>query len=361
VAAIGVMPLITLGLRFATQPDVFRAVRAVTTPERLGASSLWALAAAGLTVYGTRVINTLRVEATRARKLGRYMLVHRLGTGGMGEVYLAEHRLMKRPCAIKLIRRESAGDARALARFEREVRATTRLTHPNTIAVYDYGQAEDGRLYYVMEYLRGLDLDDLVTRHGPLPPGRVVHLLRQACGALAEAHAAGVIHRDLKPANVFVTRMGGIPDFVKLLDFGLAKVADDGMPGLSGEGKVRGTPAYMAPEQALGGRTLDHRCDLYAVGCLAFFLLTGRPPFEAGGAVDQMIAHVRDPVVPPSAFRPGLPADLELVVLTCLAKAPADRYPDAAHLEQALAACAPDPGWDAPLAARWWDEFGAAA
>jgi tRNA A-37 threonylcarbamoyl transferase component Bud32 len=355
VLAIGLVPSASLGLRFATDPGVFRAVRGVMTVERVGVSTLAALVAAGLTVYGTWVINTLRREVRQALRLSRYELVRRLGSGGMGEVYLAEHRLMKRPCAIKLIRRASIGDPLTLARFRREVRATTRLTHPNTIEIYDYGQTDDGRLYYVMEYLRGPDLSALIERHGPLPPGRVIHLLRQACGALGEAHATGIIHRDLKPANIVVTRLGGIPDFVKLLDFGMAKTtggSDD--VKLSREGVVRGTPPYMAPEQVLGGTALDHRCDLYALGCVAYFLLTGHPPFEGDGRMDVMIAQVRDPVVPPSHLRQDIPEDLERVVLTCLAKSPADRYPDAAHLERALAACASAGDWDADLAARWW-------
>jgi serine/threonine-protein kinase len=277
----------------------------------------------------------------------------------MGEVYLAEHRLLKRPCAIKLIKPESASNPRSLARFEREVRATARLSHPNTVEVYDYGSTDDGTFYYVMEYLPGLSLADLLGKYGPLPPGRVIYLLRQACGALAEAHAAGLIHRDLKPANIFAARRGGKTDVAKVLDFGLVKPTDaDDRADLSREGTIRGTPLYMAPEQTTPGRPIDHRIDLYALGAVAYELLTGRPPFEGEGAVQVLIAHARDPVLPPSRRRPGVPEDLERVVLRCLAKDPDGRFPDADGLEQALAACEDAATWDAARAARWWRDAG---
>ena len=227
----------------------------------------------------------------------------------MGEVYLAEHRLLKRPCALKVIRPERAGDPRSLERFEHEVRATARLSDPNIVEVYDYGRTEDGTFFYVMEYLHGLSLDELVARHGPMPPGRVIYLLRQACEALAEAHAAGLIHRDLKPANLFAARRGRRYDFVKLLDFGLVEaVAARHEVGPSRERTVCGTPQYMAPEQITGDRAVDGRCDLYALGGVAYTLLTGRPPFEGETATQVMNAHVRDPVVPPSRHRPDIPA-----------------------------------------------------
>ncbi len=355
VPATVLVPLVTLSLRLATDIEVFRVVRPAVTIEWFGASSLAAIAAAGLTVYGVGIVNTLRAEVNRSRKLGRYLLGGRLGSGGMGEVYLAEHVLMKRPCAIKLIRREIAGDHATLNRFEREVRATASLTHPNTIEIYDYGWTTDGRLYYVMEYLRGLDLQALVELYGPLPPERVIHLLRQACGALGEAHAAGIIHRDLKPANLFAAQLGGLTDVVKVLDFGLAMIINDTSSIESKtERKVRGTPAYMAPEQILGGDPVDARADLYALGCVAYFLLTGHPPFDEGGRVDVMISHVRSPVSPPSQLRPDIPVDLEQVVMTCLAKSSCDRYRDAAQLSQALAACASAESWDLTRSTSWW-------
>jgi serine/threonine-protein kinase len=308
--------------------------------------------------FGARMTSRLRREVAEARQLGQYCLRRRIGSGGMGEIYLAEHRLLKRPCAVKLIRPGDATDPRALERFEREVRLTAALSHPNTVDIYDYGRAEDGTYYYVMEYLRGLSLAELVERHGPLPPSRAVYLLRQVCGALREAHAAGLIHRDIKPSNIFAARRGGMDDVAKLLDFGLVRpTATAQLAGLSAEGQILGTPLFMSPEQARGGRELDERSDIYSLGAVAYYLLTGRPPFEGEGGIAVMIAHARDPVPPPSRVRPGIPGDLERVVLLCLAKDPPERYPDAASLERALGACACAGNWDQDLAARWWRNY----
>jgi serine/threonine-protein kinase len=277
----------------------------------------------------------------------------------MGEVYLAEHRMMKRPCAIKLIRPASATEALALARFEREVRATARLSHPNTVEVFDYGQSEEGTFYYVMEYLPGLSLAELVARHGPLPAGRVVFLLRQACEALVQAHGTGLIHRDIKPANIFAAVCCGRYDVAKLLDFGLVKDAVGlDQVTLSQEGTAVGTPQYMAPEQVTGDQPVDHRCDLYALGGVAYTLLTGRPPFVGSSAARVMLAHVGSEVVPPSRHRGDIPDDLERIVLRCLEKDPDRRYPDAESLADALSGCSAASDWDARRAERWWLEFG---
>jgi serine/threonine-protein kinase len=302
-------------------------------------------------------IAALRQAVSEARRLGQYQLKERLGAGGMGEVYLAEHRLLKRPCAVKLIRPDSGGDAQMLRRFEREVQATSQLTHPNTVAIYDYGHAEDGTFYYVMEYLPGLDLDDLVTHHGPLPPARAVHFLRQLCGALQEAHAAGLVHRDIKPGNVLVCRHGGLHDVAKLLDFGLVRAAgdrDDDPSRLTAKGVVLGTPSYMAPEQARGAEAADARSDLYSLGALGYFLLAGRPPFQGATALGVMLAHTQEPV-PPLA---DAPADVEAVLRRCLAKAPADRFPDAASLDEALSGCACAGEWPEARARAWWQQHG---
>lgn len=314
------------------------------------------LIAAGLAVYGSHVLNTLRQEVFEARRLNQYQLREPLGAGGMGAVHLVEHRLLKRLCALKLIHSESAGDPTALARFEREVRAAARLSHPNIVEIYDYGYTDDGTFYYVMEYLRGLSLEDLVERHRPLSAGRAIYLLEQACAALAEAHAVGLVHRDLKPANVFAAHIGQRYDVAKLLDFGLVKEVGGRAVELSAPGTVAGTPLYMAPEQGMGSRALDHRADLYALGGVAYFLLTGRPPFMGNSAFEVMMMHARDPVTPPSQHRSDLPGDLEQVVLRCLAKDPADRYPNAEALGQALAACASASEWDVRQAALWWQE-----
>jgi eukaryotic-like serine/threonine-protein kinase len=303
---------------------------------------------------GAHLISGLRRQVAEARQLGQYRLGRRIGGGGMGVVYLAEHQLLKRPCALKLIRPDSVTDPKALARFEREVRLTATLSHPNTVEIYDYGRTEDGTYYYVMEYLNGLSLAELVDRHGPLPPGRAVYLLRQVCQALCEAHAAGLIHRDIKPSNILSARCGGLNDVAKLLDFGLVLPASSAVaPQLSHDGQILGTPLFMSPEQAMGARQLDERSDIYSLGAVAYYLLTGRPPFQADGGLGVMIAHVHDPVVPPSLIQPGIPDDLESVVLRCLAKEPADRFPDAASLDQALGDCACAGDWDQNRAS-WW-------
>jgi serine/threonine-protein kinase len=303
-------------------------------------SVLYMAAAAAIAIYGSHRIETLRRQASAARRLGQYVLREKLGGGGMGEVYRAEHALLRRPAAIKLIRPERAGDPATLARFEREVQATATLTHPNTVQVYDYGRAEDGTFYYVMEYLPGVTLDGLVARDGPLPPGRAVRLLRQLCGALREAHGIGLVHRDIKPGNVMVCDRGGVPDTVKLLDFGLVRpavaAADE---RLTQEGAVFGTPAYLSPEQAGGHAEPDTRSDVYSLGALAYFLLTGRPPFADRSAVKMLAAHLYETPTPPSAHRAEVPAELDAVVLRCLEKKPGDRCQTVDELDSALAAC----------------------
>jgi serine/threonine-protein kinase len=305
--------------------------------------------------YGAHAISWLRREVAEARRLGQYHLRGLLGAGGMGEVYLAEHVLLKRACAVKLIRAGCATNPRALERFEREVRLTAAVSHPNIVDIYDYGRAEDGTYYYVMEHLSGLSLAELVESHGVLPPGRVVYLLRQVCGALREAHTAGLIHRDIKPSNIFAVRRGGTGDVAKLLDFGLVlSRAGPDSAHLSGEGRFLGTPLYMSPEQASGERELDGRSDIYSLGAVAYYLLTGRPPFDGQDGIAVMIAHARDPVVPPSRVRTDIPEDLDRVVLRCLAKDPAERYPDAEDLERALCQCACAGDWHRDRAARWW-------
>jgi serine/threonine-protein kinase len=273
----------------------------------------------------------------------------------MGEVYLAEHQLLKRPCAVKLIRPSQSQKPRALARFELEVRATARLSHWNTVEVFDYGHTEDGTFYYVMEYLPGLSLQELVDRHGPLPPGRIIYLLCQACDALREAHQAGLIHRDLKPPNVFSAYRGARYDVAKLLDFGLVKpIKEEDSPVVTREGTVTGSPLYMAPEQIMRTHAADRRTDIYAMGAIAYFLLTGRPPFLGDDSMAVMVAHARDPVVPPSRLREGVPGDLEMIVLRCLEKKPEDRYQDAESLARAFSACTDAGSWSAMQAETWW-------
>jgi eukaryotic-like serine/threonine-protein kinase len=356
--AIALLPLLTQALLVGFHPSVRHLALGVATWERIGENFVILSLAAGLSIYGTHVITSLRTEAAEARQLNQYRLGRRLGVGGMGEVYLAEHQLLKRPCALKVIRPDYASHATTLARFEREVRAMARLSHPNTVEIFDYGRGDDGTFFYVMEYLPGLDLDQLVTRHGPMPPGRVIYLLRQACEALAEAHAIGLIHRDLKPANIIAARRGGKHDFAKILDYGLVReTTPDYDVTLSREGTVRGTPMFIAPEQAMGGRDLDHRSDLYTIGGVAYYLLTGRGPFDCETMPRMLIAHARDPVEPPSRINPNVPPDLEKVILRCLEKAPSDRYPDASSLADAFAACTAAADWNDHIALAWWREF----
>jgi eukaryotic-like serine/threonine-protein kinase len=291
----------------------------------------------------------------RAEQMGQYALKRKLGEGGMGEVWLAEHALLKRACAVKFVRPDLAAHPATAARFAREVHAVTGLTHPNTVRVYDYGRAEDGSFYYVMEYLDGPTLDELVRESGPLPSGRVVYLLRQLCGALEEAHAAGLVHRDLKPGNVIVATLGGQRDVAKLLDFGLVQDLSAEADGrLTRTGTILGTPAYMSPEQAAGESAVDARGDVYSLGAVAFFGLTGRPPFQ-GMALGQLLAAHRSEMPPALAdLRPDVPSDLAAVVARCLAKDPKDRFPSAADLGRALGECSCAADWSAARAADWW-------
>ena len=316
----------------------------------------------GTSVYGTYLINTLRTEAYAAREFGQYKLKRLLGAGGMGEVYLAEHQLLKRPCAIKLIRAGKADDPKALARFEREVQAIAALSHWNTIEIFDYGRTDAGTFYYVMEYLPGMSLGDIVDRYGPMPSERVVFLLEQVCEALREAHAAGLVHRDVKPGNIFSAKRGGVYDVAKLLDFGLVKtnLSNDSIH-LTQEGTIAGSPLFMAPEQAVGDAEPDARSDIYSLGCVAFYLLTGRVPFEGDKPLKVLMAHANQQPPSPREFNPDVPSDVEEVVMKCLAKLPEQRYADAASLAEAFRQCEGYGKWTREDAAQWWSADGRAA
>ena len=311
-----------------------------------------------LALYGSYRIEELGEQAEVARELGQYLLRRMIGEGGMGSVYLAEHRLLRRPCAVKLIRAEQAQDDLALARFEREVQSAAALTHPNTVQIYDYGQSDDGTFYFAMEFLPGITLDDLVTKHGVVPPARAVHILRQLCGALHEAHVSGMVHRDLKPGNVMLCERGGVPDVVKLLDFGLvAALAPEQEPvdsRLTREGVVIGTPAFMSPEQCVGEARITPASDIYSLGALGYFLLTGAGPFTGRNAMITLMAHVNEPPEPVTARRPGLPTPLADVLLRCLAKEPTARYPDVLAVDGALRDSLSDQQWTRDDALAWW-------
>ena len=308
---------------------------------------------------GVKTIGSLRREAFVAKQLGQYRLKQMLGSGGMGEVYLAEHQMMKRPCAIKVIRPEKAGNPKVLARFEREVRATAKLSHWNSIDIYDYGRTADGTFYYVMEFLPGHNLGELVDAYGPLPSARIVHLMKQVCEALSEAHEHGLIHRDIKPANIFCAYRGGQFDVAKLLDFGLAKpTAEPEDVGLTQEGSITGSPLFMSPEQATGSDQVDARSDIYSLGALMYFMATGQPPFSYQQPIKVMVAHASESPKPPRELNEEIPVELEEVILRCLEKQPEDRVQDAQTLREMLDQVPSTEDWSSSIAAQWWTNYG---
>jgi hypothetical protein len=316
----------------------------------------------GVAVVISRVVTKLGQQVTRAREMGSYVLGELLGSGGMGQVFRATHRMLARPAAIKLIRPEmlgaGEGDAALLAikRFRREAEAAANLRSPHTVELYDFGVTEDHTFYFAMELLDGMNLETLVQRKGPVSAARAIFILRQVCESLEEAHAHGLVHRDIKPANIHVGRLGLQHDFVKVLDFGLVKSLADRSGGHSlatAEGLTPGTPAYMAPEMARN-EGVDARADLYAVGCVAYYLLTGRLVFEATSGLQMIVMHVQDAPVPPSERTElPVPVALDRVILSCLAKSPDDRPQSAAALARALEAIDVAP-WSEELAAHWW-------
>ncbi|MBT4865856.1 MAG: serine/threonine protein kinase [Planctomycetaceae bacterium] len=321
----------------------------------LSSMGIWVGIAAVTAIYGSHRFGRLRREAFDAGREGTYTLREKLGSGGMGDVYLAEHRLLKRACAIKLIRSDKAGDPHAIARFEGEVQATAKLTHPNTVEIYDYGHTDDGTFYYAMEFLPGLNLQELVERYGQLPPERVLFLLKQVCSALKEAHAHGLVHRDIKPGNIFAAERGGLYDVAKLLDFGLVKSigVETSSMNLTIDGTIVGSPLYACPEAAVG-EPLDARSDIYSLGATAYFLLTGRPVFEGDRPIKVLFAHANDTPTPPSQVIPDVTDDLESVVMKCLEKKREDRFADVSQLESALNRCKPNSPWTQTQATEWW-------
>jgi len=320
----------------------------------------------GVAVVISHVVTSLSLQVAKAREMGSYQLGELLGRGGMGEVYKATHRMLARPAAIKLIRPEviaagePAGAHVAVMRFRREAEAAANLRSPHTVELYDFGVTDDQTLYFAMELLEGMDLESLIRRHGPAPAGRVVHILRQTCQSLEEAHVGGLIHRDIKPANIHLGRLGLVYDFVKVLDFGLVKpIADKSIEhSLNTQaGLLLGTPGYMAPEMALGHR-LDGRADLYALGCVAYYLLTGQQVFDGSTAIEIMSKHLQASPAPPSERSPfTIPKDLDQLVLACLAKRPEDRPPSAGELAQRLSAIDLEP-WTDAQAKAWWLALG---
>ncbi|MEM7136043.1 MAG: serine/threonine-protein kinase [Myxococcota bacterium] len=322
-------------------------------------TAMWWTCTTVFCTWTSRVIFGLRREIKSVRKLGQYTLERQLGQGGMGVVYRASHAMLRRPTAVKLLLEEHNSTG-AMARFEREVQLTANLTHPNTVRVFDYGRTPDGTFYYVMEYLDGADLAAVVSRDGAQPPARVVSILRQAASALQEAHGIGLIHRDIKPSNILLTRQGGIPDIAKVLDFGLVKdLQADDEDGLTRGEEIRGTPQYLAPESISRPAAVDGRSDLYALGAVGYFLLTGEHVFSGATIVEICAHHLHSTPVPPSerANRP-VPQELEALLLRCLNKDPADRPSSAAELVEALDALG-EPTWTQKEAETWWAKHGA--
>ncbi|MEQ1831073.1 MAG: serine/threonine-protein kinase, partial [Pirellula sp.] len=291
------------------------------------------------------------------RRLGSYRLKKKIGTGGMGEVYLGEHEFLKQPCAIKVIRPDRVTDPRTIQRFEREVQATARLQHPNSIEIYDYGRAEDGTFYYVMEYLPGKTLEQLVDEGGRIPVARAVHFLLQLCGPLREAHGIGLIHRDIKPANVIICRRGGVADWCKLLDFGLVKDISLGSQNvtLTHAGAIAGTPAYMSPEQVANVRDLDGRSDIYGLGALAYFMLTGRPPFE-GLPLKVLADQLHTEHLPIHHLNKSVPMHLSQLIDRCLSKNRDERYDSVVDLYHDLQSIACAFPWTERDAESCWSE-----
>ncbi len=330
----------------------------------------WVLAppflAFALAVYPTPHIHRLESALEKVRELGSYKLTELLSRGGMGEVWKAKHRLLARPAAIKLIRPDvlagahASGRSQVLRRFEREARIVSSLCSPNTVQVYDFGVTEEGSFYTVMELLDGLDLESLVHRHGPIPPERVVHFLCQACDSLAEAHARQLVHRDIKPANLIACRYGMDVDFLKILDFGLVLAnvpAESGDTRLTADGLAAGTPAYIAPELARGDEHFDHRVDLYGLGCVAHWLLTGRTVFEAPNPMAMLMEQAQSTPSAPSVRSPGpVPPALDRLVLDCLSKDPDDRPRDALSLRARLDAIELAEQWTEQRSRQWWAE-----
>jgi serine/threonine-protein kinase len=319
-----------------------------------------------MSYVGARIVYNLGTEVTRARELGSYRLEHRLGQGGMGEVWRASHRLLARPAAIKLIRASvlgsgAGGSDEMRRRFEREAQVIAQLRSPHTVTLFDFGVADEGSCYYAMELLEGIDADALIKGFGPIPAERVVHILRQMCHSLSEAESHGLVHRDIKPANIFLCRYGEDHDFVKVLDFGIAKAVHEPSSktetALTVPNLIQGTPAFIAPEQVLGDTNVDARADIYSTGCVAYWLLTGQLVFTAETPMKLLLAHAQTPPEPPSsrtAIR--IPPELDALVLACLEKDREHRPKSARDLLQRLDAIPLSQPWTEARARDWWNE-----
>ncbi len=366
-AAAVILPLaaapIALGLLVrARHPEVESLTRSVLTASKVTDVVFLLSTAAIIALLGVLLIDRFRTVALDARSSNFYDLQERIGEGGMGEVWLARHQTLARPAAIKIIRPELLGNGdkgstnMATRRFEREARATAALRSPNTVEIYDFGVTNEGVFYYVMEYLEGLDLETLVKRFGPLPPARAIYLLRQACASLGEAHAGGLVHRDIKPANVYACRMGGEHDFIKVLDFGLVKhQKQQETTQLTVDGLTTGTPAYMPPELAMQADLVGPGTDVYALGCVAYWLVTGKFVFDQPTPMAMVVDHVKSQPLPPSSRTElEIPVALDEVILKCLEKDPSDRFASMRELSKALSRVPVEMGWGPAEAEDWW-------
>jgi hypothetical protein len=344
----------------ATEIDLAEAFRPLMILRRTfwGLFALLALSAAaifGFSILLARSRREAQKAAIAAQQIGQYTLEQKLGAGGMGVVYRGRHAMLRRPTAIKMLDVDKVNEA-SIERFEREVQITSQLNNPHTVAIYDYGRTPEGVFYYAMEYLDGIDLQTLVERYGPQPAPRVIHILQQTCSSLYEAHSLGLVHRDIKPSNIMLNRRGGEPDVVKVLDFGLVKALDEGkQSAMTRQGALTGTPLYMSPEAIQLPNTVDARSDLYAVGAVGYFLLTGRPVFEAGSVVELCQQHVDAPPIPPSQrIGAAIPEALENAILACLEKSRAKRPQTARDLAQLISRCPEATAWSIEESDAWW-------
>jgi len=351
------------GIGVATEIDQAEAFRPLIILRRTflslyGLLLVSAVAIFVFTVLVARLQREARKAAIEARQLGQYTLDEKLGAGAMGVVYKGHHAMLRRPTAIKLLDADKVDDA-AIQRFEREVQITCRLNHPSTIAIYDFGRTAEGVFYYAMEYLDGISLQDLVEQEGRQPAGRVISILLQVCGSLYEAHSQGLVHRDIKPANIMLNRRGGVPDVVKVLDFGLVKALDDQEPsGAAASGGLTGTPLYMSPEAIQSPMSVDGRSDLYGVGAVGYFLLTGKPVFDARSIVELFQKHVDEVPTPPSKhLGRSVSGELEHALLSCLEKSRAKRPQTARDLAQLLKKCPEAAEWSVEQAEAWWGRY----
>ncbi len=323
-----------------------------------GLFALLVLSAAAIFVFTLMLAHSRREAqkaAIEAQQIGQYQLERKLGAGGMGVVYMARHAMLRRPTAVKMLEPDKVNEG-TIERFEREVQITSQLNNPNTVAIYDYGRTPEGVFYYAMEYLDGIDLQSLVERYGPQSVPRVIHILQQVCGSLYEAHSLGLVHRDIKPSNIMLNRRGGQPDVIKVLDFGLVKALDDKrQAGLTQQASLTGTPLYMSPEAIQLPNSVDARSDLYAVGAVGYFLLTGQPVFDAENVVDLCQKHVATPPIPPSErARTPIPSELENALLACLEKSCAKRPQTARDLALLISRCTEATQWSLEDADAWW-------